>query len=182
MSANTMQIKKLLIGLAEYFEKALTPGQLSMYSEDLEEFTLEEIGLAIQAVRRNPAQKFFPLPASLREEIVGNARDEALEASNRILEGMTRFGYTNPERAKQFIGELGWRVVEREGGWQYLCQRVQGDDLPILKAQWRELAAATIRRGNAGIDSAPALPKFERKAEFTAISALIPAISKGGAL
>lgn len=152
------QIKKILIALAEYYEKAITPGQLSMYSEDLEDMSLEQIALAVKNIRKNPAHKFFPLPAAIREEVLGNAKDEALEATNRIVEAIIRCGWTNPDKAKTFIGALGWRVVEREGGWTAVCERTTDRALPTLKAQWRELAASTLRRGERGQDdTAPAL-------------------------
>jgi hypothetical protein len=153
-------IKKLLLGLAAYYEKALTPAQLGMYAEDLEDLELEAIGRAIRNVRRDPSQKFFPLPAVLRALIVGDRRDEALEASNRIVQALSSYGWTNPERARQFIGELGWRVVEREGGWENVCRAVQSyDDLGTLKAQWRELARSILARADSGRgDQAPALP------------------------
>lgn len=181
MSASHLQeIKKLLIGLAEYFRTTLTPMQLSMYAEDLEDLPLEAIGQAMRQIRRNASERFMPMPSQIRELVSGNARDEALEASNRILEAMAKYGYVNPDRAKLFIGELGWRVVEREGGWEALCQRTSSDDLPILKAQWRELAAATLRRGASGIDSrAPSLTRSDNKQQLTSIAAMLPTIAKG---
>lgn len=157
-STYSQEIKKLLVGLAEYYGITLTPTRLAMYAEDLEDLDISLIAGAIKNIRRNPNQKFFPLPAAIREEIQGNQRDEAVEAANRIVQAMGKYGYTNPERARSFIGELGWRVVEREGGWQALCERTTNDDLPTLKAQWRELAAVTQRRIERGHDQAPALP------------------------
>lgn len=156
-------IKLLLNGLAEYYGTMLTPNRLSMYAEDLDDLELDEIGRAIKLIRRDPAQNFFPLPSKIRECIKGNARDEALEASNRIVQAMGKFGWTNPEGARAFIGELGWRVVEREGGWQGLCQRTTDDALPTFKAQWRELAAATLRREQAGVATAPGLPSSQEQ-------------------
>lgn len=174
------QIKRILNALAEYFQTTLTPTQLAMYAEDLEDLALEDIGAAIKRIRQNPQIARFPLPAAIRQEIVGSARDEALEAASRIVQAMEKYGYTNPEKARAFIGELGWRVVEREGGWQSLCQRTSSDDLPILKAQWRELAAASIRRVGIGLDNqAPRLTRGDRKPELTSIAAMLPTIAKG---
>lgn len=142
----TQAIKLILNGLAEYYGTALTPTRLAMYAEDLEDLELEQIGMAIKAVRRNPNQVFFPLPSVIREQINGNVKDQAMDASSRILEAMGRFGWTNPDGARGYIGEIGWDVVMREGGWTSLCERTTNKELPILKAQWRELAGALIRK------------------------------------
>lgn len=147
------EIKKILIGLAEYYGINLTPAQLEMYSEDLLELSLEQITLAVKTIRKDPAQKFFPRPSLIIEAALGSNKDAAIEATNRIVQAMSMFGWTNPESAKKFIGELGWRVVEREGGWKSMCEKTTYDDLPILKAQWRELAISTNNRHRSGQDN-----------------------------
>lgn len=153
------ELKKLLIGLGQYRQMDMTGLPLDAYAEDLIDLELEKIGYAIKAIRTTIDYKpFAALVGLIRQKVLGNEKDEALEAANRILQAMSNFGWTNPEAAREFIGELGWRVVQREGGWLALCERTINDDLPILKAQWRELAAATMRREQSGITDAPALP------------------------
>lgn len=149
-SDKTKTIKKLWIGLAEYYRMNLTDNQLTMYAEDLEDLEISEVAQAFKRIRREELFEFLPLPAKIRSMILGSTKDLALDASNLIVEAMSRFGYTNPESARAFIGELGWKVVQREGGWQSLCERTTNDDLPILKAQWRELAGALYRRDQTG--------------------------------
>lgn len=168
-------IKLILLGLAEYFQTSLTANQLAMYADDLEDLEIEELARAVKFLRRDPSNKFFPRPSAIREIVFGNAKDEALEASNRIVEAMSRFGHTNPERAKEFIGELGWRVVEREGGWINLCRTVQSYDmLPAFKAQWRELARATSLRVSSGRDLEPPKLKLESKNQLVRLAELMP--------
>jgi hypothetical protein len=76
-------IKALLNGLAEYYRTTLSANQLRMYAEDLQDMGAEAVGLAIRAIRRNPAQKFMPLPAEIRQclyKTVGDGRPSADEA------------------------------------------------------------------------------------------------------
>jgi len=160
------EVKKIMVGLAEYYQTTLTPGQITMYADDLVDLGLEEIAAAIKRIRQNPTITFFPRPSIIRQEIFGSVKDDALEASSRIVQAMSKFGYTNPEKAKLFIGSVGWRVVERDGGWGSICRNVTTESLPIYKAQWRELAASTIRRIKLGIDGAPSL---EGPAQFLEI-------------
>jgi hypothetical protein len=180
MNAERNQIMALFVALGEFYRVDVKRHQAEMYAKAVEDIPMDDIARAMEAVQRT--SKFFPMPVEIRELALGSAKDEALEAANRIVEAMHRFGWTNPDRAKTFIGALGWRVVEREGGWTALCQRVDSDDLPILKAQWRELAAATLRRGASGLhDSAPALGITKQKQErLVSLAAMLPIISKGG--
>lgn len=142
------EIKMLLNGLAEYYRTNLTAAQLAMYSEDLEDLTMDQIASAIKKIRMDKSEKFFPLPARIRElAIPGVDEDgEAREAAAAIVTAMIRFGSPNADRARAFMGEVAWAVVQMEGGWSHLCSTVQNDELAILKAQWRELAKVARAR------------------------------------
>jgi hypothetical protein len=142
MSEKLSQIKKILVALGVYYNKELSSELFEMYAEDLEDLSLEEILLAVKLIRKDPSKRFFPLPAEIREKVLGNEQQEAVNAAGRIVEAMAKYGYTNPEKAKEYMGDLSWAIVKREGGWQSLCERTKNDELPILKAQWREMAKA----------------------------------------
>lgn len=77
--------------------------------------------------------------------------DLAIEAANRVVEAMTKFGWNNPGDAQKFLGEIGWYVVNRNGGWKALCENVQSRDIQIYRAQFRELALSAIRRHRLGL-------------------------------
>lgn len=172
------EIMALMVALAEFYRIQVQRHQVEMYAKALEDLSLDQLAYAIDAVQKS--SKFFPMPAELREIALGSAKDEALEAANRIVEALHRFGWTNPDKAKEYVGELAWRVVEREGGWKNIC-KVESDDLGILKAQWRELAAATLRRGASGHDSiAPKLSTLRKQGELTPISSMLAIASKVG--
>lgn len=167
-------IRKLLLGLAEYFRFQITSRELlNAYVEDLEDLDLNALGVAIKRARRE--SKFFPLPAVIREYILGSTKDEAQEAAGKIVEAIHKFGWPNPDKARALIGELGWKVVEREGGWENLCKSIQDySELGMRKAQWRELAGAIARRG--GLHSVQNNPQLEgstqQKIEFDTTSFL----------
>ena len=44
--------------------------------------------------------------------------EPSLQIAIRIVRGMQLFGAYKNEEAKEFIGELGWKVVQYNGGWQ----------------------------------------------------------------
>lgn len=155
------EIKALLVMLAEYYQKTLTDNQVRMYAEDLSEFPFEEVSRAMDSYRKNPNNKFFPIPAQLVEIMRPGVDDqsEAVEVSGRIWEAIGKFGRDAPARAKSFVGEVGWHVVQRMGGWAAVCE-VIAEDGGIFRAQMREIAKSAMIRSKLGIlDQPPMLPK-----------------------
>lgn len=141
------EIIKILGALGEYYDKPLTATQLAMYSEDLMDLEPSELTAAILTYRNDPRNTRFPLPPQLKAAIgtVLNPEDEAVQIVARILMAIGQIGPYRTEEAKAAIGEVGWRVVQAEGGWGAVCD-VQTDDLPIRKAQWRNLAKSCFER------------------------------------
>jgi hypothetical protein len=60
-----MRLGQILAGLAEYFDKRLTPNQIGMYVDDLETLEVHELEQAVARYRREPGADRFPLPAKL---------------------------------------------------------------------------------------------------------------------
>lgn len=156
------KIATLVTGLAEYYNKTLTAGQIEMYVEDLISLSPEELHTAVRDYRRRPENKWFPLPA----ELIGLVRPDvspeqnAIDAVSRIVESVSKFGPYRTVDAKSNIGELGWKVVQRDGGWINVCQNLTEDNLGTTRAQWREMAKSISARAHAGVlDSAPEIPK-----------------------
>lgn len=90
-------------------------------------------------------------------------KDDAIDANARIFAAVSKFGYMNAEQAKKYIGELGWECVERNGGWQLLCETLTLDNMGILKAQYRETCKAIMGRRKRGVDDMPpALPDNQK--------------------
>ena len=153
-------LKKLLIGLAETFGTSLSEQRMSIYVEILKDVPIVELQRAVKEILTDPAQKFFPLPAAILERVAPqlDPEHEAIEAANRVVQAMADFGWNCPAEAEVFIGSLGWKIVEREGGWAHLCESVMRSEIPTRRAQWRELAKAIQARAKAGLDHAPQLP------------------------
>jgi hypothetical protein len=156
------ELKAAIVGLAELFRESLSARQLALYAEALSEFSPEEVKRAIREIAlEDPTVTRYPLPSVIRARIrpPKNALAEANEAANRIVGAMEKFGWNNADAAREYIGELGWAVVERQGSWASLCENTKANDIPILKAQWREQAKAIYERARLGHhDTPPAIP------------------------
>jgi hypothetical protein len=154
-----VELTKILLALAEYYERNLSPSQIAMYVEDLMCLEPEKLIESIKRYRNDPKNDRFPLPVKLKA-MIGEAEspdDHARDASSRIVAAVSKYGWNNLEQAKAYIGDLGWEVVKRHGGWQTLCESLTYSNMGMLQAQWRELAAS-IQRSGATQSSGPALP------------------------
>lgn len=178
MNPKRAQIMALFVALGEFYRIDVKRHHAEMYAKAVEDLSPDQISRAMEQVQRT--SKFFPMPSEIRELALGSPKDEALEAASRIIEAVSRYGWTNPERARSFIGELGWLVVERDGGWTRVCETLTNQNQATVKAQYRELAAALMRRGAAGLgNQAPRLTRSDNKQQLTSIAAMLPGIAKG---
>jgi hypothetical protein len=160
--------KKQLIWLAlgEYYQVPLTENQLLMYTQDVEKLSSDDLARAAQSWRNNPENTRCPRPAQLIDLLnpTVSEQGEAVEVANRIWEAIGKFGWPNPVKAKEFIGELGWIVVERYGGWKSICLESNDAEPGIMKAQMRETAKSVAERARAGVlHTPPALPKPDQE-------------------
>lgn len=174
------QLMLLISGTSAYYGQELRDDVLALYVEDLEDLSFAHVAAAIKAVRRDPKTTRFPLPALIRDKIAPQPTEEndAAEAAARIAGAVRRYGWTNSDRAREYIGELGWRVVQLDGGWQNVCETLTEDNLGTYRAQWRGLALSVVRRVKAGQGEAPpALPEGPRQGgELTSFGGLLAQI------
>lgn len=139
MSENLQSIKKLLLLLAAYYEKDLEPEVLDMFAKDLQDLDFETVRLSAEIYRKNIKNLKFPLPVQLRSiaENGGTEDDQAAEIAARIIGAVSKYGWTNPESARVFIGPEGWEVVQISGGWTSLCQGLTHENKGTQSAQFR---------------------------------------------
>lgn len=160
-------LKEVIILTANYYGKQLNPMVLEMYVEDLEAFDEVAVISAYRSYRKDPKNKFFPLPAQIIEIMSPQASDEAqaIESVNRIILAITKFGYPNPDEAKEFIGDMGWLVVRDYGGWESLCQNMGVEySEQTFRAQARDSIKSKINLSKAGMLGTPlALPTSEKE-------------------
>ena len=90
----------------------------------------------------------FPSIREIREaaEPAFNVENEASEIAGNIVAAVSRIGPYRCQEARDLIGETGWVVVTREGGWVNICQALTYENLAILKAQWRNVARGLLQQ------------------------------------
>jgi hypothetical protein len=160
------ELKKAFALLAAYYQTQIRDEVIVMYVEDLGELTFDQAAKALNDWRRNPKNTRMPLPAQIMSLIHPPDDDDSLarEAAARIISAVSKHGYNRPEEARAYIGELGWSVVEKQGGWYTLATSMMEREKPTLQAQYRDLAKSQLILSRQGrLDKPPELPKIENK-------------------
>jgi hypothetical protein len=165
--------------LGMYYDKALNAEQVKMYADHLMVLSPDELKEATRLYQSNPENKFFPLPAVLIALIKPKENSEldvAREVSAKIIQAVSRFGSYRSKDAHEWIGEHGWKVVERQGGWANICQELNENNKGMLQAQMRDLALSIGRMSkNGSLDQPIGLPQQENAA---AVKKLIGGVFK----
>ncbi len=123
----------------------------------------------------------MPMPADVRAKIkpgFSSPRALATETVGKIIAAVTKYGYTNQDQAKEYIGTLGWEIIKMQGGWPEVCRRL-GDELPVgvAQAQWINLGEALIEGGRVGREEPKAIVENRVTSGFSTLGdALIKAL------
>lgn len=164
------ELALVIVSTAIYFGRQLERSVVALMVSDLEDLDFEKVISAYSIYRRDGKNSTFPLPGKIREMINPKQSKDGLanEAASRIRKAISDFGWCNSEEAKAFIGELGWAVVERSGGWQYVCENHGLDLNPLtFHAQARDLAKSIAESSELGIHDQPiALPENKNKMQI----------------
>lgn len=158
---------KAMAAFAKMYGRDLDQDTLSLILDKLADLSFDDFMMAIVVYSDDPRNKTFPVPAQLKAIVLQrkDPRTEAIEASARIVSAVSSCGWTNPNSAKQYIGELGWRCVQMIGGWQYVCENLGVNiNVSTFQAQMRDLAEASFTRSANGFgDQPPELPESTKE-------------------
>lgn len=158
----------MLVALAEYLQTTITDDQLVMYTKELEPYGKETLACAITQIKQGTERFYgkFPLPGEIIRFIAGNDDDYALESALKIIRSVEKFGWPNPTEAHQFIGELGWSVVQAYGGWVNVCKMLdQVEKTGIYQTQFHKSAKMMLNRARLPSRDGGSLlpPQFRRQ-------------------
>lgn len=149
-----MTIKETIALTFAYYHpgQALDDAVLLMYAEDLADLDEHEVMRAYQIYRRDPNHTRFPLPAKIREIVCPqdyiSAEDKAAEVAARICGAVSSYGWNNGRGAEAYIGPVGWQVVQRQGGWSYICENLGVRINPsTFQAQLRKQLESNFKYG-----------------------------------
>lgn len=160
------KIQQAIIVLAETQGKTLSPAALKLFTDALGDVTAKQVEGAILQHMRGPNGRFWPCPGDLLSHIhrYQSVPQAANECMGRVIEAVSRFGYVDPDGARQFLGEEIWTALPGHIGWRDFC--MSGDQISqaTARAQLRERIAAQLQKSNpSGQVSLPPPGKVELK-------------------
>ncbi len=151
----------LLYLLAEQTGENVSAPRVKFYVERLAPLGAGRVVPVLQ--RMLDGARRFPTVNEIKAEL-GEApesvEDRARQIAERIYTAIAK-GWGSSRNADviahrdEFVGEAGVQVVRLLGGWDRLANSVMVEDATTHKAQWREFAAAILRRGPGGLDKGP---------------------------
>lgn len=146
-------LKEAIYLTATYYGKDLEDAVILLYADDLKDLNELDCINAYIVYRKNPKNRTFPLPSHIREIV--NPKQSiseerlAAEIAGRVSGAIVKFGWANPSDAKAFIGQTGWAVIERRGGWRYICENVGLSINPgVFEAQVRNQVETSLKIGD----------------------------------
>lgn len=167
-------LKRTIIAASNYYGKELSDDAVRMYANDLSEFGYLPVMDAITKYRRDSRNRQMFLPAHIVEIIQPRIHDKdlAVVTANKVHEAVVKFGHMRQQEARENIGEQGWRIIQRMGGWVWLCENL-GVDISVttFTAQFRDTMNSELALQSAGVNTS--LPVIEQARELKQIGTII---------
>lgn len=145
-----------LQALAAHTGTDLNEMALTWYDEALSRFGYEKLCHLCKEFygELEPGKRNMPTIKQFLEKL-GHAPSDpkalAKEVAGRIVSAVSKHGHPNLEAAKEYIGDVGWRVVEMQGGWAEVCDTLTYNNKTTFQAQCRDLAQALMDKAKAGL-------------------------------
>jgi len=152
------EIAKIYSATCKQFDKILEPDVLKMQVEDLADLDFEKIIQALHEYRRDSKNNQWPRANKIRQIVNPIASDDSVanEVASRIRYSVSKFGHCNRNEAMEYIGEMGAAIIERMGGWQYICENLGLALNPAtFHAQCRDVAKSIQEQAKLGIYNQP---------------------------
>ena len=149
------ELKTLLLEDAAFYDAQMNEIKLRLYADALKGISMEDIRRAQIAYREEKGRRMMPMPADIKAFLNKEMDPRALAIATvgKIKEAISKFGWPQPTKAREHIGEDGWRVIERYGGWQAVCEKPELNiHEPNVTAQMRDAIEADLKLGRAGYD------------------------------
>ena len=130
-----------------------------IWIDQLKDFSDDEIRHAFNTAIGS--LKKWPTIVEIKRLCEGtNISDEEIgqEVAARIQGAISSCGWNNFKAAEEFIGPIGWAVVQQSGGWARICEQ-ESDNIMSDRKAWRDSAVIVVKKSRMpNGDLPPSLP------------------------
>lgn len=187
-------LKKNLVSMSAMYGRKLDDDVLRLYVSALNSYSIEQLQKAFAEIMTDPKIKTMPIIADILQKLnpTMTDRDDGVVIANKIFSLVQRKGrdwehsptfhdgegfYIGNGKyfadfgsaLKEELGDLGYEVVRRMGGWLSCCLAFNNSDHAVVKAQIRDLSETIKRMAKAGqLAQMPTLPEGPRSEQLTA--------------
>lgn len=173
------QLKRALALIAEYYNRPAADAVLELYTQDLEDLRFENVMGALQAYRKNPENKFPPLPATIREMLAPSKISKSAKAQIIVAEIMGAIkdhGLYCPSAAESSVSAAAWEVVKSRGGWQSICENC--DPPGVFHSHLLKGAEAVLEIESVAHQQLPSTEKYKELSSKKEVDFLIGDVIK----
>lgn len=160
-----IHVAKMLTLTYKIYGKEFDLDMGQLFVDDLADQKFDDIIRALSAFRTDKKNRLPPNVADILS-LINPEIDDSAKAQNiagLVLKAVSKFGWAQPSEAKEMMGPVGWEIVQRYGGWQYVCENL-GEDISVttFTAQVRDAIKAQLQISSSGaqfenlLDYAPA--------------------------
>jgi hypothetical protein len=149
--------------VAELCQFELKQEIISLYCHHIGKIGFDRGAKALHEVVKScrPGRPFPSIDDILKAAGADDESDEsrAIEAANRIVGAVSRYGDSRHRIVEDYLGPLAWEIVQKAGGWSAVCETMTNANITTMRAQFRESALALCHRARRGlVNDAPSLP------------------------
>lgn len=119
MTERDRQITTVLIGLAEALGCELTETRIRAYLSIFDGLSVENVQRAATHLAKTHVYPHYPQPASFLEAL----EPDHAALAHKINCAVSKFGYTDGQGAKEYLGADAWAAVRNMGGWATVCRK-----------------------------------------------------------
>lgn len=174
-------VGELWLETAILYGREISKQTLNLMLNAISDLDFKNVEIFMSDWIKHKKNKSFPLPADIRDFIYPEIDDDASakESASRLMASVSKFGYTQPKEAKEYMGEAAWSIVSRYGGWTTICEQLGVElDRQVFQAQVRDLIKSHMSFSRMGIiDYKPALPEASKKRDLMPAGEIISLIS-----
>jgi hypothetical protein len=159
-----------LLALADMVQGfTLTPQLVAMYDKHLSPLGYDRVCQALEQVMvergsRDPFPSIKEIRGLVEPTLDPDA--EAREIALRMVRAVRSCGddEVGQRRAREMIGEEGWRLVQSEGGFSAVIRVESERDLNFQRGHWERVLAARLRNpGQSGLPAIENKPSSEMR-------------------